>query len=145
MQSKVIEFVFECIAVELDMKKHKNIVVSIEHRDQIKIFSVKTWKNYFTLVMPSNSSFVCGDFNIVLLKHESHGGTKHFIDCMYGLGLYSLIDRKSQITTSLCTLINNIFTNQINYSVISGLLINDIKYDLEKNNETFKICKKCKR
>ena len=45
---------------------------------------------------------------------------------MYGLGLCPLIDRPSRITTNWCTLIYNIFTNQINYSVRNGLLINDI-------------------
>ena len=45
---------------------------------------------------------------------------------MYGLGLYPLIDRPSRITTHSCTLIDNIFTNQINYSIRSGLLMNDI-------------------
>ena len=49
-----------------------------------------------------------------------------FFYCMYGLGLYPLIDRPSRITTHSCTLIDNIFTNQINYSIRSGLLMNDI-------------------
>ena len=40
--------------------------------------------------------------------------------------LYPLIDRPSRITTHSCTLIDNIFTNQINYSIRSGLLMNDI-------------------
>ena len=96
----------------------------------------------FTHVMPSKSIFVCGGFNIDLLKHELHSGTKRFIDCMYGLGLYPLIDRLSRIATNSCTLIDNIFTNLINYSIRSGLLTNDIsdhlpifalcKYDIEK-------------
>ncbi len=70
--------------------------------------------------------FICGDFNIDLMKYETHNGTKRFLDCMYGLGLHPLIDRPSRITTHSCTLIDNIFTNQINYSIRSGLLINDI-------------------
>ena len=65
-------------------------------------------------------------FNIDLMKYETHKGTKRFLDCMYGLGLYPLIDRPSRITTHSCTLIDNIFTNQINYSIRSGLLMNDI-------------------
>ena len=76
--------------------------------------------------MPRKSMFICGDFNIDLMKYETHNGTKRFLDCMYGLGLYPLIDRPSRITTHSCTLIDNIFTNQINYSIRSGLLMNDI-------------------
>ena len=40
--------------------------------------------------------------------------------------MHPLINRPSRITTHSCTLIDNIFTNQINYSIRSGLLINDI-------------------
>ena len=68
---------------------------------------------------------------------------------MYGQGLYPLIVKPSRITINSCTLINNIFTNQINYSGDSGLLITDIrdllkyfllcKYELEKNkSKTFR-------
>ena len=68
---------------------------------------------------------------------------------MYGQGLYPLIVRPIRITINSCTLIDNIFTNQINYSADSGLLITDIsdhlpifvlcKYKLEKNNsKTFR-------
>ena len=76
--------------------------------------------------MPRKSMFICGDFNIDLMKYETHNGTKRFLDCMYGLGLYPLIDRPSRITNHSCTLIDNIFTNQINCSIRSGLLMNDI-------------------
>ena len=92
----------------------------------------------------SKTKFVCSDFNIDLLKQETHTGTKWFLECMYGQGLYPLIVRPSQITINSCTLIDNVFTNQINYPADSGLLITDIsdhlpifalcKYELETNN-----------
>ena len=64
-------------------------------------------------------------FVVDLMKYETHNGTKRFLDCMHGLGLYPLIYRPSRITTHSCTLIDN-NTNQINYSIRSGLLMNDI-------------------
>ena len=88
--------------------------------------SCESLEQIFSDVMPRKSMFICGDFNIDLMKHETHNGTKRFLDCMYGLGLYPLIDRPSRITTHSCTLIDNIFTNQINYSIRSGLLMNYI-------------------
>ena len=102
-----------------------------------------------TYANPSKTKFVCGDFNIDLLKQETHTGTKRFLECMNGQGLYPLIVRPSRITTNSCTLIDNIFTNPINYSADIGLLITDIsdhlpifvlcKYKLEKNNsKTFR-------
>ena len=67
---------------------------------------------------------------------------------MYGQGLH-LIVRTSRITINSCTLIDNIFANQINYSSDSRLLITNIgdhlrifilcKYELEHNNsKTFR-------
>ena len=91
---------------------------------------------------PSKTKFVCGDFIADLLKLETHTGTKRFLECMHGQGLYPLIVRPNRITINSCTLIDNTFTSQINYSADSGLLITDIsdhlpifvlcKYELEK-------------
>ena len=69
--------------------------------------------------------YLCGDFNINLLNSESHNGTKDFIEMLYSLGLYPLIDRPSRITSNSATLIDNIFTNELQHDHISGLLIND--------------------
>ena len=55
-----------------------------------------------------------------------HKGTNDFIDQLFSLGLYPLIDRPSRITTSSATLIDNIFTNQSNCDTCNSLLINDI-------------------
>lgn len=44
--------------------------------------------------------------------------------CMYGVDLHPVIDRPTRITSNSHTLIDNIFTNQADYSVRSGLLIN---------------------
>ena len=61
-----------------------------------------------------------------ILKHNSDHAAKHFLDTMYSLGLYPLIDRPSRITNQSSTLIDNIFTNAKEYNNVSGLLVNDI-------------------
>ena len=66
---------------------------------------------------------MCGDFNIDLLKHETHYNTKQFLDTMHSLGLYRLIDKSTRITA---TLIDNIFTNELRFNVTSGVMFNDI-------------------
>ena len=70
--------------------------------------------------------FVCGDLNIDLLKHESHNSTRNFLDMMYSLGLYPLIDKATRITDTSATLIDNIFTNELHHNLTSGILFNDI-------------------
>ena len=39
----------------------------------------------FTDVVPRKSMVICGNFNIDLMKYETHNGngTKRFLDCMY--------------------------------------------------------------
>ena len=70
--------------------------------------------------------FVCGDFNIDFLKHETHYNTKQFPDTMYSLGLYPLIDKPTRITDSLTTIIDKIFTNELRFNLTSGITFNDI-------------------
>ena len=70
--------------------------------------------------------FLCGDFNIDILKHDSHSGTKHFVDTMYSLNLYPLINKPTRVTRESATLIDNIFANVLNKQTSSGVLINDI-------------------
>ena len=48
-----------------------------------------------------------------MLKCDSHGGMKQFIDFMYSPGLYPLIKRTSRITITSATLIHNMFTSEL--------------------------------
>ena len=45
---------------------------------------------------------------------------------MYAIGLYPLIDRPTRISNQSFSLIDNVFTNVINYNITNGILINDI-------------------
>ena len=70
--------------------------------------------------------FLSGDFNIDLLKHEDHNDSKKFLDLLYSVGLYPLINKPTIITISSETLIDNFFTNKLESKLKNGLLINDI-------------------
>ena len=70
--------------------------------------------------------FICGDFNIDLLNPNKHKMTDDFINPLYSLSLYPRITRPTRITSHSATLIDNIFTNDIDNNTVSGLLINDI-------------------
>ena len=91
----------------------------------------------------NSSLFVCGDFNIDLLKNGEHVCTTKLIDAMYSIGLYTLIDKQSRIIQYSATLICTIFTNELTKQIISGLLINDISdhlpiFSLTKNYKTIR-------
>ena len=94
--------------------------------------------------------FLCGDFNIDILKHKANQGTKSFLDTMYSIGLYPLVDRPTRISNHSFldtmysiglyplvdrptrisnhsfSLIDNIFTNVTNHKVASGILVSDV-------------------
>ena len=96
---------------------------SVEHQDQTfyeKLESI-LWG-----AKSAKTIFVCGDFYIDLLKHENHINIKHFLDTMYSLGLYPLIDKPTLITDISATLIDNIFNNELQHHLTSDSLINNI-------------------
>ena len=75
VQCKVVEQVFECVTVELDLKKNKNITVSCVYRTpgtDVDLFCERL-EQIFSDVMPRKSMFICGDFNIDLC-----GGMSYF-------------------------------------------------------------------
>ena len=57
---------------------------------------------------------------------------------MYSFGLYPLITKPSRITEITAMLIDNIFTNELQFQVNSGLLITD---NISDHLPDFAICR----
>ena len=66
-----------------------------------------------------------GDFNINILKSHSHQPKYEFINLMTSNSLNSLISKPTRITSSTATLIDNIFTNNLELKMNSGILYTD--------------------
>ena len=122
------ENLFECITVELVANKTNNIFVSCLYRSpgsSLDQFNVNL--EAFLDKIPQNKTiYLCGDYNIDLLKSDIHMATSNFIDIMFNFGLFPLISKPSRITETLSSLIDNIFTNDLVHNYSCGLLINDI-------------------
>ena len=82
------------------------------------------------------SVYLCGDFNVDLLQCENHAATGYFIDQIYSYGLHPLITRPTRIREQSATLIDNIFTTELERYTVSGLIINDLSDPLP----VFQIC-----
>ena len=65
----------------------------------------------FGAIQTNKTLFLCGYF------------TKLFVDTMYSLSLYPLIDKPTRVTKDTATLIDNIYTNR---RTTNGILISDI-------------------
>ena len=73
-------------------------------------------KNLLNLVKKENKLiYIMGDFNCNLLNPDA------FVDEMFSNGNYPLISKPTSISTSM-TLIDNIWTNNLKFSVSSAVL-----------------------
>ena len=135
-KSVSIEGILECVTVAIQVNKpiSKTCVISCIYRTpgsniDMLIYTINT---IFSDSKYNSSLFVCGDFNIDLLKNGEHVGTTKFIDAiiaMYSTGLYPLNDKPSRITQYSATVTENIFTNELTNQIICGLH-NDISEHL---------------
>ena len=125
--STAIDNLLECITIEICKEKNKNVIISCIYRapgSSIELF--KDWIEASFSMMSQKVTFICGDFNIDLLNPNKNKMTDEFLNTMYSLSLYPKITRPSRITSHSSTLIDNIFTNDIENNTVSGLLIIDI-------------------
>ena len=65
---------------------------------------------------------VLGDWNLDLINHHCHETTGEFLEIMYSRVFFPLITRPTRITSNTATLIDNIFTNNLNNFSVSGLM-----------------------
>ena len=70
----------------------------------------------------NQQTYVCGDFNIDLLKYKQHDQTDSFVNKMFSLGYKPLINKPTRITAYSSTLIDNIFTNNLDLKNKSGVI-----------------------
>ena len=66
-----------------------------------------------------------GDYNIDMFRLNEHAPTQEFVDSLFSHMFYPLINRPTRITAHSATLIDNIFTNHLTQTLLSGILIND--------------------
>ena len=72
--------------------------------------------------------YLIGDHNINILDYGNHSATDEFVDMLYSHAFLSLINRPTRITQTSATIINNIFTNNIDERECgqNGILVTDI-------------------
>ena len=67
-------------------------------------------------------AYIMGDFNVDLLKGETHGPTTEFMQGFMSRGYYPLISLPTRITDTTATLIDNIWTSNLRADMASGLV-----------------------
>ena len=67
-----------------------------------------------------------GDFNINLLHYHSNTHAQNFILSLQSLNLTPTIDKPTRVNNSSYSLIDNIFINNLGYSICSGSDVVDL-------------------
>ena len=104
--------------------------------------------------MKKLTSYICGDFNTNLLKINSERHCNAYFDMIISHGFFLRITLPTRMSDESSTLIDNIFTNDVDMIDTSGVLVKQIsyhqiiftrhinKYYLEKNNKYVTVKKK---
>ena len=74
--------------------------------------------------------FLCGDFNIDILKHESKKNIGNYLNALYSEGCNNVINKPTRITGSSATLLDHMYTNTTNSITNRGILIYEISDQL---------------
>jgi hypothetical protein len=97
------------------MKRCNNILKEMLE----KLRSEKEFKN-------SKDIILCGDFNIDLLKSDSHSGSGVYLDTLLEQGILPLITLPTRIMNRSASLIDHISTNISDDCYDTGIIISDI-------------------
>ena len=118
----------EALALEVTHKHNKFNIACIYKPPAVNICEFSNrFSSYIDLLSQKHKTYICGDFNIDLLKYHSNNGSKYFAEQMFSSGFVPVINKPTRITKSSSTLIDNIWSNDMtNISTSkSGILIED--------------------
>ena len=124
----------ESIFMEIEKGRQKNgcnVIIGVIYRppnQDIPSFNEKMNNIIHDLRKENKICYLLGDYNINILNYSSHIQTAQFVDMMSSSGFLPLITRPTRVTATSATLIDNIFTNQlddINFS-LQGLFVTDV-------------------
>ena len=109
----------------------KNIIVGVIYRppnSKIDLFEDKMHEILGKIDRENKKCYLMGDFNIDLLKSESCDYTKWFLEQLFTSSYIPLVLRPTRITEHTATLIDNIFTNDMETieSSLNGIIFSDI-------------------
>ena len=94
-----IPHVIETLFIEVQLNKTKSIILGVIYRPNsqpradMDIFITKLADITAKINIENKESYIMGDFNIDLLKFQSHEKTKHFIESMLTTGYLPMITK----------------------------------------------------
>ena len=120
---------FETVWIEVDRKNEKNLLFCCVYRHpNSNIESLTFHLNDILLkVTQSNKlAFIMGDFNVNLLNYNSDTQTCDFVNNFFSNNFMPCILHPTRISDQTSTLIDNIFTNAVEFNITSGNILTQI-------------------
>ena len=119
----------ECLFVELT--NVKPVLIGIVYRSpggDIEPFTESINRTLEKIATDKIACYFMGDVNIDLMRYSVHRKTSDFLDTMYANGFIPLINRPTRVTSQTATLIDHLYTNNLNVSnaMFQGILVTDI-------------------
>ena len=80
---------------------------------EIEVFN-SHMENILSIIKIENKlNYITGDFNIDLLKTDTHAPSSAFLELLYSYGYLPLINKPTRVTNSSATIIDHIYCNKI--------------------------------
>jgi hypothetical protein len=120
---------FEAIWIEIEGNNKQNMTCGLVYRHPNG--DLDSFQNYLNSAIDkihrqNKQCIVMGDFNLDLLKFESHAGTDEFMNNLGTHFFQPHILQPTRITNHSGTLIDNIFCNFLEHFTISGNIVYDV-------------------
>ena len=118
--------------IDIKHEKSKNIIIgSIYRHPRINNDNFNNFLKYVefslnNLTKENKEIYLCGDFNIDLLKIDELTNYKKFYELMSSYGLLPQILNPTREIGNSSTIIDKIFTNNISNSIQSGNILTDL-------------------
>ena len=120
---------YEALWIEISMTNQSNILCGVTYRHpsgNLENFLDYMNKTIEQIHQENKLCLVMGDFNIDLLKIDSHPNSENFLDLMGSYFFQPQILQPTRITEHSATLIDNICINSLEHFSISGNLVCDL-------------------
>ena len=119
----------ECLFIEIaDGKPALIAIVYRQHGTDLETFTEFISNKLDIVKSDKQACYLLGDLNINLLRHNVHRQTTDFLDIMYSNGLIPLINRPTRVTSETATIIDHIYSNDLNVTrtTVKGILVTGI-------------------
>jgi len=113
-----------------------NIIIGVIYRhpnSPLANFQEILCNNLEKLTKSNLNFYISGDININILECNSNNKVNDYINSIYSCGAQCIITKPTRITETSATVIDHIYTNQLNFSCKPGILV----YDLSDHLSTF--------